>query len=79
MKDIVVNSMLMHLIVVMVFVSFAAASVGGIFSYALAFFYICVTLKNAIDIANFEMSDLGETVRLCESGEFKKVDVYFYR
>ena len=55
MKDIVVNSMLMHLIVVMIFVTFAAAS-GGIFSYALAFFYVCATLKHAIDIADFEMS-----------------------
>ena len=79
MKDIVVNSMLMHLIVVMVFVSFAAASVGGIFSYALAFLYICVTIKHAIDIADFEMSDLGETVRLCESGEYSKADVYFHK
>lgn len=78
MKDIVVNSMLMHLIVVMVFVSFAAAS-GGILSYALALLYICVTIKHAIDIADFEMSNLGETVRLCESKEYSKVDVYFYK
>ena len=55
MKEITTNSMLMHLVVVMVFVSFAAASGGG-FSYALALFYICVTLKHAIDIADFEMS-----------------------
>lgn len=55
MKDIIVNSMFMHLVVVMVFVSFAAAS-GGIFSYALALFYICLTLKHAIDITDFEMS-----------------------
>jgi hypothetical protein len=56
MKDIVVNSVLIHLIVVMVFVSFAAAS-GGSLSYALALFYICLTLKHAIDIADFEMSN----------------------
>ena len=55
MKDIVVNSMAMHLVVVMVFVTFAA-SFGTLSFYALAFFYICVTLKNAIDIADFEMS-----------------------
>lgn len=55
MKDIIVNSMLMHLIVVMVFVSFAAAS-GSSFSYALALLYICVMIKHAIDIADFEMS-----------------------
>ena len=78
MKDIIINSMIMHLLVVVVFVLFAA-SAGGLYFYALALLYICVTLKHAIDIANFEMSDLGETVRLCESEEFKKVDVYFYR
>lgn len=78
MKDIVVNSMLMHLVVVMVFVSFAAAS-GGVLSYALALFYIYLTLKHAINIADFEMSNLGETVRLCESKEYSKVDVYFYK
>ena len=78
MKDIVANSMLMHLIVTMVFVSLAVAT-GGFFHYALALFYVFLTIQNAIDIANFEMSDLGETVRLCESEEFKKVDVYFYR
>jgi len=55
MKDIVVNSMLMHLVVVMVFVSFAASAGGGYF-YALALFYICITLKHAINIADFEMS-----------------------
>lgn len=76
MKDIVVNSMLMHLVVVMVFVSFAASSGGGFF-YALALFYICVTLKHAIDIADFEMSGIGETVRLYESKEYSRVDVYF--
>lgn len=78
MKEIIINSMTMHLVVVMIFVTFAA-SFGTFSFYALAFFYICVTLKNAIDIADFEMSNLGETVRLCESDEFKKVDVYFYR
>ena len=78
MKNIAIDSMLMHLVVVMIFVTFAA-SFGTFSFYALAFFYICVTLKNAIDIADCEMSDLGETVRLCESEEFKKVDVYFYR
>lgn len=55
MKKIILNSMTMHLLVVMVFVSFAALSGGGFF-YALALFYICVTLKHAIDIADFEMS-----------------------
>ena len=78
MKEITINSMLMHLIVVMIFVTFAA-SFGTFSFYALAFFYICVTLKNAIDIADFEMSDLGETVRLCESGEYSKADVYFHK
>ena len=55
MKGIIVNSMLMHLVVVMVFVSFAASSGGGL-SYALALFYVFATLKHAIDIADFEMS-----------------------
>lgn len=55
MKDIIVNSMLMHLVVIMIFVTFSA-SFGTFSFYALAFFYICVTLKNAIDIADFEMS-----------------------
>jgi hypothetical protein len=76
MKEIVVNSMVMHLLVVAVFVTFAA-SAGGVLFYALALLYICVTLKHAIDIADFEMSDLGETVRLCESGEYKRIDIYF--
>ena len=78
MKDIIINSMTMHLLVVIVFISFAVTT-GGFFHYALALFYVCITIKHAIDIANFEMSDLGETVRLCESDEFKKVDVYFYK
>ena len=78
MKDIIINSMTMHLLVTMVFISFAVAT-GSFFHYALALFYVCITIKHAIDIADFEMSDLGETVRLCESEEFKKVDVYFYR
>ena len=55
MKNIAIDSMLMHLVVVMIFVTFAA-SFGTFSFYALAFFYICVTLKNAIDIADFEMS-----------------------
>lgn len=55
MKEITTNSMIMHLLVVTVFVSFAA-SAGGFYFYALALFYICLTLKNAIDIADFEMS-----------------------
>ena len=78
MKNIAIDSMLMHLLVVIVFISFAVTT-GSFFHYALALFYVCITIKHAIDIANFEMSDLGETVRLCESDEFKKVDVYFYR
>jgi hypothetical protein len=78
MKDITINSMIMHLLVVTVFVTFAASS-GGFYFYTLALLYICVTLKHAIDIANFEMSGLGETVRLYESGEYSKVDVYFHK
>ena len=78
MKEITINSMTMHLIVTMVFISFAVTT-GSFFHYALAFFYICVTIKHAIDIADFEMSDLGETVRLCESGEYSKADVYFHK
>lgn len=78
MRDIIVNSMIMHLLVVAVFVTFAASAGGGLF-YALALLYICAALKHAIDIADFEMSDLGETVRLCESKEYSKVDVYFYK
>lgn len=76
MKDITTNSMLMHLVVVMIFVSFAA-SAGGFSFYAFALFYICLTLKHAIDIADFEMSGIGETVRLYESKEYSRVDVYF--
>ena len=78
MKNIFLNSVIMHLIVTMVFISFAVTT-GSFFHYALALFYVCITIKHAIDIADFEMSDLGETVKLCESEEFKKVDVYFYR
>ena len=78
MKTIFINSVIMHLIVTMVFISFAVTT-GSFFHYALALFYVCITIKHAIDIADFEMSDLGETVRLCESDEFKKVDVYFYK
>ena len=78
MKTIFINSVIMHLIVTMVFISFAVTT-GSFFHYALALFYVCITIKHAIDIADFEMSDLGETVRLCESKEYSKVDVYFYR
>lgn len=78
MKEITTNSMIMHLLVVTVFVSFAA-SAGGFYFYALALFYICLTLKHAIDIADFEMSDLGETVKLCESGKYSKAEVYFHK
>ena len=78
MKHIFINSVVMHLIVTMIFISFAVTT-GGVFSYALALLYVLITIKHAIDIADFEMSDLGETVRLCESGEFKKMDVYFRR
>ena len=76
MKHIFINSVVMHLIVTMLFISFAVTT-GGVFSYALALFYVLITIRNAIDIADFEMSNLGETVRLCESGKYKKVDVYF--
>ena len=78
MKDIIINSVIMHLLVTMVFISFAVTT-GGFFHYALALFYVCITIKHAIDIADFEMSDLGETVRLCESGEYSKADVYFHK
>lgn len=78
MKHIFINSVVMHLIVTMLFISFAVAT-GSVFSYALALFYVLITIKHAIDIADFEMSDLGETVRLCESGKHKRMDVYFYR
>ena len=78
MKDIIINSMTMHLLVTMVFISLAVAT-GSFFHYALALFYVCITIKHAIDIADFEISDLGETVRLCESGEYSKVDVYFHK
>ena len=55
MKDIIINSMTMHLLVTMVFISFAVAT-GSFFHYALALFYVCITIKHAIDIADFEMS-----------------------
>lgn len=55
MKDIIINSMTMHLLVTMVFISFAVTT-GSFFHYALALFYVCITIKHAIDIANFEMS-----------------------
>ena len=78
MKHIFINSVVMHLIVTMLFISFSVAT-GNVFSYALALFYVLITIRNAIDIADFEMSNLGETVRLCESGKYKRTDVYFYR
>ena len=55
MKTIFLNSVIMHLIVTMVFVSFAATT-GSFFHYALALFYVFITIQNAIDIADFEMS-----------------------
>ena len=56
MKHIFINSVVMHLIVTMLFISFAVAT-GGAFSYALALFYVLITIKHAIDIADFEMSN----------------------
>lgn len=47
------------------------------FSIALLNIFAC--FDTAIKIADFEMSDLGETVRLCESKEYSRVDVYFRR
>ena len=78
MKHIFINSVVMHLIVMMIFISFAVTT-GGVFSYALALFYVLITIRNAIDIADFEMSKLGETVSLCESGKYRRTDVYFYK
>ena len=46
-----------------------------IFSIALLNIFACFDM--AIKISDFEMSDLGETVRLCESKEYSRVDVYF--
>lgn len=76
MKHIFINSVVMHLIVTMIFILFAVTT-GSVFSYALALFYVFITIRNAIDIANFEMSKLGEVVELCESDEYKRIDVYF--
>ena len=56
MKHIFINSVVMHLIVTMLFISFAVTT-GGVFSYALALFYVLITIQNAIDIADFEMSN----------------------
>ena len=78
MKHIFINSVVMHLLVTMLFISFAVTT-GSVFSYALALFYVLITIRHAIDIADFEMSKLGETVRLCESGKYKRTDVYFYK
>ena len=55
MKHIFINSVVMHLIVTMVFISFAVTT-GGVFSYAIALFYVFITIRNAINIADFEMS-----------------------
>ena len=56
MKTIFINSVVMHLLIIMVFTSFAVTT-GGVFSYALALFYVLITIKHAIDIADFEMSN----------------------
>ena len=76
MKHIFINSVVMHLIVTMVFISFAVTT-GGVFSYALALFYVLITIKNAIDIADFEMSKMGKVVETKESGKYKLMEVYF--
>ena len=56
MKHIFINSVIMHLIATMLFISFAVTT-GSVFSYALALFYVLITIRNAIDIADFEMSN----------------------
>ena len=76
MKHIFINSVVMHLIVTMIFISFAVTT-GGVFSYSLALFYVLITIKHAIDIADFEMSKLGEVVRTHNSGKYKIMQVYF--
>lgn len=78
MKTIFINSVIMHLIATMAFIWFAVF-VGGILYYALALFYVYITIKHAIQIADFEMSDLGKVVELQESGKYKRIDVYFYK
>ena len=56
MKHIFINSVVIHLIVTMVFISFAVIT-GSFANYALALFYVFITIQNAIDIADFEMSN----------------------
>lgn len=46
-------------------------------TFGIALLNIFACFDTAIKIADFEMSELGETVKLCESGEYKRVDVYF--
>ena len=76
MKNIFINSVVIHLIVTMLFISFAVTT-GGVFSYALALFYVLITIRNAIDIADFEMSKMGKVVETKESGKYKLMEVYF--
>ena len=76
MKHIFINSVIMHLIVTMLFTSLAVAT-GSVFSYALALFYVLITIRNAIDIADFEMSKMGKVVETKESGKYKLMEVYF--
>lgn len=79
MKDIISDSLWAHFIMFL----FVMSAIFPLFSTIpwLAIIVGCghvlVLFNSAIKIADFEMSGIGETVRLYESGEYERVNVYF--
>jgi len=49
----------------------------GWITFVIGLLNVFAAFDMAIKIADFEMSDLGETVKIYESGEYRRMDVYF--
>lgn len=79
MKDIISDSLLAHFIMFL----FVMLAIFPMFStipwlaIIIGCGYVLTLFHSAIKIADFEMSKLGEVVKIHESGEYRRMDVYF--
>lgn len=81
MKKIISDSLWAHLLMflflldmltpVATFAPFLFVSIGSL--------YVLLVFNSAINIANFEMSDLGQFVEKANSGKYKHIEVRYFK
>ena len=78
MKNIVTDSMWAHLLMFWFMVDFLI-ELGGFALVVFGSFYVLLIFQSAINIANFEMSEVGQFVEKAGSGKYKHIEVRYFK